>query len=167
MTNWKQSIAKSIFPKKRMVTYKTDEEIEIMRVGGEKLKAVMKRLVPQIRAGITTNTINDLAVKYLQEQGADISFNKVDGYKWAVCVPINEQVVHTPPSERVLKDGDVLTVDIGAYFKGFHTDHAITVVVGGQTTPEIDQFLALGERRLIWPLLRHEWETELAIFPRL
>ena len=131
-----------------MITYKTDAEIEIMRVGGEKLKEVMKLLVPQIRAGMTTNDINTLAEKYLKEQGADISFNKVEGYKWAVCVPINEQVVHTPPTKRVLKDGDVFTIDIGAYFKGFHTDHAITVVVGGKSTPEIDRFLQVGKEAL-------------------
>lgn len=132
-----------------MITYKTDEEIEIMKAGGEKLKAVMKQLVPQIRAGITTNDINTLAEKYLKKQGADISFNKVEGYKWAVCVPINEQVVHTPPTKRVLKNGDVLTVDIGAYYKGFHTDHAITVVVGGKSTPEIDRFLQVGREALV------------------
>lgn len=131
-----------------MITYKTDAEIEIMRVGGEKLKAVMKQLVPQIRAGITTNDINVLAETYIKEQGADISFNKVEGYKWAVCVPINEQVVHTPPTKRVLKNGDVLTVDVGAYYQGFHTDHAITLVVGGTSTPKIDRFLQVGKEAL-------------------
>ena len=131
-----------------MITYKTDAEIETMRVGGEKLKRVMEQLVPQIHAGLTTNDINTLAEKYIQEQGADISFNKVKGYKWAVCVPINEQVVHTPPTKRILKNGDVLTVDIGAYYRGFHTDHAITLVVGGKSTPEIDVFLQVGKEAL-------------------
>lgn len=131
-----------------MITYKSAAEIEIMRIGGEKLKAVMKQLVPHIKAGITTKELNKIAEDLIREQGADISFNKVEGYKWAVCVPINEQVVHTPPTKRVLKDGDVLTVDIGAYFKGFHTDHAITVVVGGKSTPEIDKFLQVGREAL-------------------
>lgn len=131
-----------------MITYKTPQEIETMRVCGEKLKAVMKQLRPQIKSGVTTHQLNLLAEKYIREEGADISFNKVEGYKWAVCVPINEQVVHTPPTKRVLKDGDVLTVDIGAYYKGFHTDHAITVVVGGKGTPEIDRFLQIGREAL-------------------
>lgn len=131
-----------------MITYKTDSEIEIMRQGGIKLKEVMKQLVPHIQAGISTNELNRFAENYIREQGADISFNKVEGYKWAVCVPINEQVVHTPPTKRILKNGDVLTVDIGAYFKGFHTDHAITVVVGGQTTPQIEKFLTCGREAL-------------------
>ncbi|MCX6730300.1 MAG: M24 family metallopeptidase, partial [Candidatus Roizmanbacteria bacterium] len=91
-----------------MITYKTPEEIEIMRECGIKLKEVMKKLVPQIHAGMTTNEMNRLGEQYIKEQGADISFNKVEGYKWAMCVPINEQVVHTPPSKRVLKNGDVL-----------------------------------------------------------
>lgn len=131
-----------------MITYKSDEEIELMRVGGEKLKVVMKQLVPHIQAGMTTDDINTLAEKYIKEQGADISFNKVEGYKWAVCVPINEQVVHTPPTKRILKNGDVLTVDIGAYYQGFHTDHAITLVVGGTSTPKIDRFLQVGKEAL-------------------
>ena len=131
-----------------MITIKSDKEIEIMRVGGEKLRAVMKQLVPQLRAGITTNDINKLAEKYIKEQGADISFNKVEDYKWAVCVPINEQVVHTPPTKRILKNGDVLTIDIGVYYQGFHTDYAITLVVGGNTTPEIERFLEVGREAL-------------------
>jgi methionyl aminopeptidase len=131
-----------------MITYKTDAEIETMRICGEKLKEVMKQLVPQIRVGVTTEYINKLAESYIREQGADISFNKVEGYKWAVCVPINEQVVHTPPTKRVLKNGDVLCVDIGAYYKGFHTDHAITTVVGDKTTPEIEKFLQVGKEAL-------------------
>ncbi len=131
-----------------MISYKTDGEIEIMKQGGIKLKEVMRQLVPQIKAGMTTNELNKQAEDLIREQGADISFNKVEGYKWAVCVPINEQVVHTPPTKRVLKNGDVLTVDIGAYFKGFHTDHAITMVVGGKTTPEIDRFLQVGKEAL-------------------
>lgn len=131
-----------------MITYKTDAEIEMMREGGEKLKEVMKQLVPQVHAGMTTNDINTLAEKYIKATGADISFNKVEGYKWAVCVPINEQVVHTPPTKRILKNGDVLCIDIGAYFKGFHTDHAITMVVGGKGTPEIEKFLQVGREAL-------------------
>ena len=131
-----------------MITYKTDAEIEIMRAGGTKLKATMKQLVPQVRAGMTTNDINTLAEKYLHEQGAELSFNKVEGYKWAVCVPINEQVVHTPPTKRILKDGDMLTIDIGAYYQGFHTDYATTLVVGGKLTPKIDAFLKAGKEAL-------------------
>ena len=131
-----------------MITYKTDAEIEIMRQGGEKLKTVMKKLLPQVVAGITTNRINELAEQYIKEQRADISFNKVEGYKWAVCVPINEQVVHTPPTKRVLKDGDVLTIDIGVYYQGFHTDYAIALVVGGKPNPKIDTFLQTGKEAL-------------------
>jgi len=131
-----------------MITYKTDAEIEIMKAGGEKLKAVMKLVIPHIRPGITTNDINTFAEKYIKEQGADISFNKVEGYKWAVCVPINEQVVHTPPTKRILKLGDVLKIDIGVFYKGFHTDYAITLVVGDTSTPEIERFLQVGRDAL-------------------
>jgi len=131
-----------------MMSYKTDAEIEIMRIGGEKLKIVMQQLIPHIRAGITTDDINVFAEKYIKEQGAEISFNKVEKYKWAVCVPINEQIVHTPPSRRILKNGDILTIDIGVYYKGFHTDHAITLVVGGKSSALVDRFLKVGREAL-------------------
>lgn len=131
-----------------MITYKSPEEIAIMTECGLKLKRAMQKVLLEVKAGVTTNFINKKAVEYIRDEGADISFNKVEGYKWAICIPIDEQVVHTPPSERVLKDGDMLTIDIGAFYKGFHTDHAITMMVGGKSTPEKDKFLAIGKQAL-------------------
>jgi len=131
-----------------MITYKTPEEIEIMKECGAKLKRAMQKLLPEVHAGVTTNYINRKAIEYIYDEGADISFNKVEGYKWAICIPIDEQVVHTPPSDRKLKDGEMLTIDIGAFYKGFHTDHAITMMVGGVSTPEKDLFLTVGKEAL-------------------
>jgi len=131
-----------------MITYKTPEEIEIMKECGAKLKRAMQKLLLEVRAGVTTNYINRKATEYIRDEGADLSFNKVEGYKWAICITVDEQVVHTPPSERKLKDGDMLTIDIGAFYKGFHTDHAITMMVGGVSTPEKDRFLEIGKQAL-------------------
>lgn len=131
-----------------MVHLKSKREIEIMAECGKKLKAAVDELIPQIKEGMTTNELDEKAKELIKKQGADTSFTKVKGYKWATCVPINEQIVHTPPSDRVLQRGDVLTVDIGAFFKGYHSDYADTIVIGGKTTPEIAKFLKIGKEAL-------------------
>lgn len=127
---------------------KTEAEIELLKTGGKKLKSVVANLLPKIKTGVTTDEIDKEASRLILEEGGEPSFQKVKGYKWATCLPINEQVVHTPPSSRTLKDGDVLTVDIGMYYKGFHTDYATTLVVGESSRKEVDQFLSVGRETL-------------------
>ena len=131
-----------------MITFKNDKEIAIMKEGGQRLRKVVNKLLPQIKVGMMTNEIDKIATKLIKEGGSELSFNKVKGYKWATCLPINEQVVHTPPSERNLIDGDVLTVDIGLYFQGFHSDYATTFVVGQAKNPEVINFLEIGKKTL-------------------
>ena len=131
-----------------MVILKSDKEIAIMKEGGRRLKKVVSQLLPQIKVGMTTKEIDKIAAKLIKEGGSELSFNKVKGYNWATCLPINEQVVHTSPSERKLVDGNVLTVDIGLYFQGFHTDYATTIVVGQSKSPGIVNFLDIGKKTL-------------------
>lgn len=131
-----------------MIDYKTIEEIKVMAQGGAILREVVKELVPQVKAGMTTLKVDEIATSLIKNKGGDISFNKVKGYHWATCLCVNEQVVHTPPSKRVLKDGDVFTIDIGVFYKGFHTDYATTYVVGGKTDPETEKFLKVGKETL-------------------
>src|SRR5436190_11099087 len=113
-----------------MVYLKSSEEIMIMQEGGKRLMQVVQELLPTIKPGITTNQIDQEAEQLFRNYHIEPSFKTVQGYRWSTCLPINEQVVHTPPSERIVKDGDVLTVDIGAYYQGYHTDYATTFVVG-------------------------------------
>lgn len=131
-----------------MIDYKTEEEIKIMAEGGAILKKVMGELLPQVKAGMTTKRVDEIATELIKKKGGDLSFNKVKGFHWATCLCVNEQVVHTPPSNRVLKDGDVFTIDIGVFLKGFHTDHATTIVVGGKTDSETEKFLRVGKETL-------------------
>ncbi len=130
------------------IKLKTPQEIGIMQEAGDKLKKVIADLLPQIRPGITTLLINAQAEALINKYGGESSFSKVKNYKWATCLPINEQAVHTPPSERVLKDGDVLTVDIGLYYKGFHTDFATSFIVGNKKNKEVVRFLEVGKMAL-------------------
>lgn len=131
-----------------MIQLKSKEEIEVMKEGGKRLRAVVEELLPFIKPGITTLELDSEAERLILKNGAESSFKQVPGYNWSTCTPINEQAVHTPPSKRVLKDGDVLTIDIGAYYKGFHTDYATTFVVGSDTNPKIEHFLKTGKEAL-------------------
>ncbi len=131
-----------------MVNLKSDQEIKIMTEGGKRLRAVVKELIPLIKEGITTKEIDSIAERKIKDQGGESSFKTVSGYIWTICSPINEQIVHTKPSNRILTNGDVLTLDIGMLYHGFHTDYAITKVVGENKDKKINKFLKIGEETL-------------------
>jgi methionyl aminopeptidase len=131
-----------------MIHLKSRSEIESMKKGGAILRQVVKELVPQVKAGMTTNMVDKLATDLIFAHGGEISFNKVPGFKWATCLPVNEQVVHTPPSERILKTGDILTIDIGVYFEGFHTDYATSIIIDKPLDPSHVKFLEVGQDAL-------------------
>ncbi|OGK19694.1 type I methionyl aminopeptidase [Candidatus Roizmanbacteria bacterium RIFCSPHIGHO2_02_FULL_40_13b] len=131
-----------------MIHLKTPQEIELMKTGGMMLSMVVKEAAEFVRPGMTTKEIDDFATIRIGELGGGVSFNKVPGYKFATCLCVNEQVVHTPPSNYVLKAGDILTIDAGVFYKGFHTDKATTIVVGGNSKSEQTDFLKVGYEAL-------------------
>jgi methionyl aminopeptidase len=131
-----------------MINLKSDKEIAIMLEGGQRLKAVVRDLLPLIKVDTTTKEIDDRAGDLIKKQGGEPSFKTVPGYSFSTCTPINEQIVHTQPSNRILKDGDVLTLDIGMLYQGFHTDYAITKVIGKNKDAKINKFLKIGEDTL-------------------
>lgn len=130
-----------------MIHLKTQKEIEIMREGGAILKEMFSHLISQIHAGMTTNDVDQIVEKYFEKVGVESSFKTVPGYSWATCTTVNEQAVHTPPSNRILKNGDILTVDAGVLHKGFHTDSATTIPIGS-VPKETLQFLDVGKKTL-------------------
>lgn len=119
-----------------------------MREGGKRLRSVVKDLMSAIKIGESTEEIDRKTESLIIKYGGEPSFKKVPGYQWSTCLPINEQVVHTPPSKRIVKDGDVLTVDIGMYYKGYHTDYADTIIVGGTHDAKVKRFLEVGKKAL-------------------
>ncbi len=131
-----------------MINFKTDKEIETIKEGGKRLREVVTKLRPIIDVGVTTREIDKKAEELIRIVGAEPSFKRVEGYRWSTCVPINEQIVHTPPSSRVLKDGDIFTLDIGLYYQGFHTDYSDTWIVGKAKSKEEVKFLAVGAETL-------------------
>ncbi len=132
----------------KSVQLRTPEELASQRETGRRLMEVVDQLVPMIKSGLTTNELDEKAEELLRAQGGTPSFQTVPGYRWSTCLPVNEQIVHTPPSNRVLKDGDVLTLDIGLYREGLHTDYATTVVVGQSPSESVDRFLEIGLKAL-------------------
>ncbi len=130
-----------------MIHYKTQADISIMQHAGKILHDVLKEAAHVAKPGMTTNQLNDIIDAYIIDHGAEPGFKKVPDYSWASCICVNEQIVHTPPSDRVLKDGDVVTIDSGVFYKGLHTDSAVTIQVGTQTK-EVTQFLEAGKQAL-------------------
>ena len=113
-----------------MINIKTPREIELMRVAGEIVGDTHKYLIPYLKPGITTKEIDSLARDYIIKRGAIPSCYHYDGYPGNICISINEEVVHGIPGKRKLCEGDIVTLDICACYKGYHGDSAWTYPVG-------------------------------------
>jgi methionyl aminopeptidase len=113
-----------------MIQIKTPEEIEIMRQGGKKLAAILAQVSVAVRPGIVTKELDNLAEKLIKEAGGSPSFKGYNGFSATICTSINEEVVHGIPSDRILREGDLLSIDVGMQYLGFHTDMAVTVAAG-------------------------------------
>ena len=129
------------------IKIKSPAEIQIMMEGGKKLARVKNALKEAVKPGVNAFEIEQLAVKLIKEEGAEGSFNKVPGYSWVTCINVNEGLVHgIPTKEQIFKKGDVVSIDVGLYYKGFHSDTSITV--GLDVTPEVRKFLNIGQNAL-------------------
>ena len=113
-----------------MISIKSDREIELMKIAGKIVGDTHHYLEPHIRPGITTLELDLLAHDYIISCGATPSFKNYEGYPGSICTSINEEVVHGIPSNRKLRNGDIISIDIGACYKGYHGDSAWTYPVG-------------------------------------
>ncbi len=113
-----------------MISIKTPREIELMRVAGEIVGDTHKYLIPYLKSGITTKKIDSLAREYIIKRGAFPSCYHYEGYPANICISINEEVVHGIASNRKLREGDIVTLDICACYKGYHGDSAWTYAIG-------------------------------------
>lgn len=112
------------------ISIKSDAEIDIMRQAADILVKTHELIAKQIKVGITTKELDKIAEDYIISQGATPSFKDYQGYPASICASINEEVVHGIPSSRKLQQGDLLSVDIGVYYEGYHSDAARSYGVG-------------------------------------
>jgi methionyl aminopeptidase len=113
------------------VTIKSAHEIELMREAGRLLALVHERLAEEIRPGVSTMEIDRIGEEMIRSFGCIPSFKNYCGYPASICVSVNEEVVHGIPSEeRILQEGDIVSLDAGLIYKGYHADAARTVAVG-------------------------------------
>lgn len=113
-----------------MITIKSPREIEFMKIAGEIVGNTHHYLEKYIKPGITTKELDRLAEDFIIKSGATPSFKNLYGFPGSICISINEEVVHGIPGTRKLKNGDIVTLDIGACYKGYHGDSAWTYAVG-------------------------------------
>ena len=112
-----------------MITIKSQREIELMRVAGSIVGDTHHYLEQYIKPGVTTKYLDKLAYDYILSRDATPSFKGYEGYPGTICTSINDEVVHGIPSNRKLKEGDIISIDIGACYKGYHGDSAWTYAV--------------------------------------
>lgn len=123
------------------VTIKSAKEIELMREAGRLLEIVHDEMGKIVRPGISTMEINECGDRVIRELGCKPNFLNYGGFPASICVSVNEEVVHgIPKRERILKDGDIVSLDAGLIYKGYHSDAARTHAVG-KISPEVQKLL--------------------------
>ncbi|HEY9812808.1 MAG TPA: type I methionyl aminopeptidase [Candidatus Sericytochromatia bacterium] len=133
---------------RRGIEIKSQREIEIMRQAAKIVATVLKEVSQMVEPGMTTADIDAHAEKRIREMGATPSFKGYHGFPASICSSINNEVVHGIPSpKKVIRAGDVLKVDTGAYYQGFHGDSCITIAVG-EVKPEAAKLIQVAEESL-------------------
>lgn len=113
-----------------MISIKSEREIELMKIAGRIVSETHKYLQDFIKPGITTREIDDLALNFIESKGARAACKGYEGFPGAICISVNDEVVHGIRSDRKLKEGDIVTLDIVVEYKGYHGDSAWTYPVG-------------------------------------
>ncbi|MDO8638622.1 MAG: type I methionyl aminopeptidase [Candidatus Daviesbacteria bacterium] len=126
---------------------KTEEQIKILRKSGVITAKALKVAIESAKPGVTLLELDKIAEDTIIKNGGESSFKTVPGYDFTTCLTLNDEVVHGTPRDIKLKEGDILGIDVGALFQGWHTDVAWSIIVGG----EKNKFLEVGEKTL--------WET--------
>jgi methionyl aminopeptidase len=130
-----------------MVIIKSDEEIVIMRKCGKILAAILDKLRAEVRPGIKTGQLDIIMAEESDKRGVIPSFKNYRGFPANLCVSVNDEIVHGIPGERILQEGDIVSLDVGAKLRGFHTDAAITIGVG-RISKEAEELIAVTEGSL-------------------
>jgi methionyl aminopeptidase len=130
-----------------MIILKTQEEIETMARACKLVAETLQALKREVRAGVTTEALDRLAEEFIRGRGGVPAFKGYRNYPKTLCASVNDQVVHGIPSKRVLKEGDIIGLDLGAIVDGFYGDSAVTLPVG-TVAPEVETLLRVTEEAL-------------------
>ncbi|HUS60392.1 MAG TPA: type I methionyl aminopeptidase [Nevskiaceae bacterium] len=125
-----------------MIPIRTSGQIEIMKEGGKRLGWVFGQVLAKVKPGIKLSELDQLAETLIKKQKGKPSFKMVKDYHWATCINVNQGVVHGIPGEYQLKNGDVVSLDMGMFYKGLHTDMARSIRMGSS---EVNEFLETGK----------------------
>ena len=123
-----------------MITLKSSHEIDLMRRSGKITAAARALAGEMVKPGVTTQEINDAVERFIRQQGAVPSFLHYNGYPASACISVNDEIIHGIPGKRVLQEGDIVSVDVGAYIGGFHGDCAATFPCG-RISPEAQRLI--------------------------
>lgn len=132
-----------------MIVYKTPEEIAKMRASGRITAETIQTVLAAVRPGITTADLDAIAEAKIRERGAVPAFKGYHGFPATICASLNQEIVHGIPSKRrKLAEGDLLSLDFGAIWEGFHSDSAVTVFVGEPPSSEAEKLVRATEESL-------------------
>jgi methionyl aminopeptidase len=135
-----------------LIKIKTSEEIKIMTVSGRILAETLSEVLAHVKPGVSEIELDKLADRLIVAKGGYPGFKKVKGYGYATCISTNDVVVHGIPSDYRLKEGDVIGIDCGVFYNGYHTDMSETIKVQSSGlsihNDEVDKFLQTGKKAL-------------------
>jgi methionyl aminopeptidase len=131
-----------------MIILKSPEEIALMRRAGRIVADTVERLMGEVRPGISTGDLDAIAERLIRESGALPSFKGYRGFPGTICTSLNEEIVHGIPGGRRLIPGDVLKLDVGCIWEGYHSDSAVSVFVGGPPSDEATKLVRVTEESL-------------------
>lgn len=129
------------------IFYKTKEDVELIRQSGAILSKLHGELAKMVKPGVKTKNLDKYAEEYIRDNNSLPSFKGYGGFPASLCISVNEAVVHGLPSDYELKDGDIVTLDCGVLYKGFHSDSAYTHAVG-EIKPEVAELLRVTKECL-------------------
>lgn len=133
--------------KRSMIHYKSKEEIELMRESSLLVSKTLALVASYIKPGITTLQLDTIAAEFIKDNKAQASFKGYNGFPYTCCISVNDAVVHGFPDNNELKDGDVVSVDIGIFKNGFHGDSAYTFAIG-EVSEAVKQLLKITKESL-------------------
>ena len=132
-----------------MIVIRNEDEINKLRKAGEIVGLTHKYLEQYLKPGITTKELDRLAKSFIESKGCSCSFEGLYGFPGSICISVNNEVVHGIPSHRKLRDGDIVKLDIGACYQGYHGDSAWSYIVGNPKSPKDVKLLKETEEALM------------------